>query len=69
MVDWEALVLSARPLGPWGKAPPICSICWEEVETGMGANAACDHAFHMGCLETWKRTIKYADCPMCGEEL
>lgn len=38
-----------------------CAICFESVCDGR--RLACDHTFHIGCIDTW--LTKSRTCPMC----
>ena len=47
----------------------VCAICQDTMEAGSQARAinACDHRFHVGCIDTWfQRNVR---CPVCRHDI
>lgn len=47
----------------------VCAICQDEMPAGSEARAlrACDHRFHVGCIDTWfQRDVR---CPVCRHDI
>lgn len=46
-----------------------CAICQDNMETGSEVRClnACDHRFHIGCIDTWfQRNVR---CPVCRHDV
>ena len=47
----------------------VCAICQDELSAGTQARSliACDHRFHVGCIDTWfERNVR---CPVCRHDI
>jgi len=47
----------------------VCAICQDEMPLGSEVRAirACDHRFHIGCIDTWfQRDVR---CPSCRHDI
>jgi hypothetical protein len=47
----------------------VCAICQDTMELGSNARAlnACDHRFHVGCIDTWFQ--RNVHCPICRHDI
>ncbi|XP_042390322.1 RING-H2 finger protein ATL52-like [Zingiber officinale] len=51
--------------GVLGSSATGCSVCLSEFRDGelVRLLPKCDHAFHLGCIDTWLRS--HVNCPLC----
>lgn len=47
----------------------MCAICQDQMPAGSHARCltACDHRFHMGCIDTW--LARNVHCPVCRHDI
>jgi len=47
----------------------MCAICQDRMQAGSEARAlnACDHRFHVGCIDTWFQ--RDVHCPVCRHDI
>lgn len=44
-----------------------CSICLDDIETDNIKKLACNHCFHIDCIDQW--LLRETTCPMCRIEV
>lgn len=45
-----------------------CGICLEKIKKGV-IMKCCKATYHEQCIEEWKKTSKYNNCPNCRKQL
>ena len=45
-----------------------CGICLEKIKKGV-IMKCCKATYHQKCIEEWKKTSKYNNCPNCRKQL
>ncbi|SCU88336.1 LAMI_0D09714g1_1 [Lachancea mirantina] len=47
---------------------PVCPICLEEMNSGIGQLTHCGHEYHIDCLRKWHNASGSLNCPICRVE-